>query len=337
MKGAVVTALADLELSARDLAARRAWAARELELQDGVASRAQLTFGGYTPNDIRRAIRRREMQLVHRGVYVTHTGPLTWRQRAWSAVLYAEPAALCGPSVLEPTRIDDADAPIHVAIDHTRRLDPPPGVVIHRVVGLSRQIFAGDRPPRLKLEDNALFQARYATSEMDVIGLLTDTIGRRGVTTNAVRTALKRHPRLPRRAFITDLLADVDSGTCSVLEHAYLTRVERAHGLPPGTRQSERLTPNGKEFRDVEYEAYGLVVELDGRLNHESWRAQGRDADRDLDDLALGGKLTARVRWPQVFETQRRTAARVTQLLNQRGWRDNPKRCGDECFLEIWM
>jgi hypothetical protein len=327
----------DPELDARDLAARRAWAARELELQDGVASRAQLTWGGYTPNDIRRAIRRREMQLVHRGVYVTHTGPPTWRQRAWAAVLYAEPAALCGTSVLEPSRTEDAAGPIHVAIDHRRRLDPPADIVVHRVVDLARQMFAGARPPRLKLEDNALLQARDATSEMEVIGLLTDTIGRRGVTTNAVRAALKRHPRLPRRSFIGDLLTDVDSGTCSVLEHAYLTRVERAHGLPTGSRQSERLTPNGRELRDVEYEAYGLVVELDGRLNHESWRAQGRDADRDLDDLALGGRLTARVRWPQVFDTQCRTAARVSQLLHQRGWQEAPRSCGDECSLESWM
>lgn len=327
----------DAERAAHDLAARRMWAARELELQDGVASRAQLILGGYTPNDIRRAIRRREMQAAHRGVYVTHTGPLTWRQRAWAAVLYAEPAALCGRSVLEPKRTEDADGPIHVAIEHARRLDPPPGIVVHRTVGLSRQIFAADRPPRLKLEDNALLQAREATSEMDVIGLLTDVIGRRGVTTNAVRAALKRHPRLPRRSFIGDLLADVDAGTCSVLEHAYLTRVERAHGLPTGSRQSERLTPNGREFRDVEYEAYGLVVELDGRLNHESWRAQGRDADRDLDDLALGGRLTARVRWPQVFDTQCRTAARVSQLLRQRGWKKAPRSCGDECNLESWM
>jgi len=274
--------------------------------------------------------------LVHRGVYVTHTGPLTWRQRAWAAVLYADPAALCGPTVLEPLRTDDADGPIHVAIDHSRRLEAPPGVIVHRVVGMARQMFAGQRPPRLKLEDNALLQAREATSEIEVVGLLTEIIGRRGVTTDAVRAALKRHPRLPRRGFITDLLADVEAGTCSVLEHGYLTRVERAHGLPTGTRQSERSTPKGKEFRDVEYEAYGLVVELDGRLNHESWRAQGRDADRDLDDLALGGRLTARVRWHQVFGTQCRTAARVTQLLHQRGWTEDPKRCGDDCTLENW-
>jgi hypothetical protein len=331
-----VSVLADPELAARDLEARRDWAARELELQDGVASRAQLTFGGYTPNDIRRAIRRREMRAVHRGIYVAHTGPLTWRQRAWAAVLYAEPAALCGPSVLEPKRTEDANDPIHVAIDHTRRLDPPPGIVVHRTVGLSRQIFAADRPPRLKLEDNALLQAREATSDLEVIGLLTDIIGRRGVTTNAVRTALTRHPRLPRRAFIGDLLTDVDAGTCSVLEHGYLTRVERAHGLPAGTRQSERSTPTGQEFRDVEYETYGLVVELDGRLNHESWSAQGRDADRDLDDLALGGRPTARLRWHQVFGTSCRTAARIAQILRARGWNGMPIPCSEECDLPTW-
>ncbi|MFJ9392436.1 hypothetical protein ACIRON_26685 [Nocardioides sp. NPDC101246] len=327
---------ADPELAARDLDARRAWAARELELQDGVASRAQLTWGGYTPNDIRRAIRRREMQAVHRGVYVTHTGPLTWRQRAWAAVLYAEPAALCGPSVLEPQRTTDADGPIHVAIDHTRRLVPPNGVVIHRVVCLSRQIFAGTRPPRLKLEDNALLLARDAASQIEVIGLLTDTIGRRGVTTNAVRTALTRHPRLPRRAFIRDLLTDAEAGTCSVLEHGYLTRVERAHGLPTANRQSRRLTPTGMEFRDVEYETYGLVVELDGRLNHDSWSAQGRDADRDLDDLALGGRSTARLRWHQVFDTSCRTAARIARVLKAQGWRGDPVTCGKDCDLPTW-
>ncbi|MFI5626784.1 hypothetical protein ACIA03_25220 [Nocardioides sp. NPDC051685] len=326
----------DAERAAHDLVGRRMWAARELELQDGVASRTQLILGGYTPNDIRRAIRRREMHATHRGVYVTHTGPLTWRQRAWAAVLYAEPAALCGPSALEPKSTDEAGAPIHVAIDHTRRLAPPPGVVVHRVVGLSRQIFAGARPPRLKLEDSALLQTREATSEIEVIGFLTDIIGRRGVTTNAVRTALKRHPRLPRRAFIRDLLTDVDAGTCSVLEHAYLTRVERAHGLPRGTRQSRRLTPTGKEFRDVEYETYGLVVELDGRLNHESWRAQGRDADRDLDDLALGSRATARIRWHQVFGTSCRTAARIAQILKNQGWNGMPTPCGEGCDLPTW-
>lgn len=319
----------------REREARRDWLARELDLQDGVASRSQLLYA-MGAHDIRRAIRRHELQLVHRGVYVTHTGPPTWRQRAWAAVLYAAPAALCGPSVESPRRTDDVDGPIHVAIDHERRVVAPPGVVVHRVVGLSRQMFAGDRPPRLKLEDNALLLAREATSDLEVIGLLSDVVGHRGVTAQAVRTALARHPRVRRHALIADVLTDLEHGTCSVLEHGYLTRVERAHALPASRRQSLRSTPIGREFRDVEYDAYGLIVELDGRLNHESWTAQGRDADRDLDDLALGGRATARLRWHQVFDTNCRTAARIGQILQRRGWKGRPTSCGAGCDLSTW-
>ena len=45
-------------------------------------------------------LRRREWARVHPGVYVAHTGPLSWPQRAWSAVLLVAPAALSGSSAL---------------------------------------------------------------------------------------------------------------------------------------------------------------------------------------------------------------------------------------------
>lgn len=60
-----------------------------LLVQSGVASRRQALEAGLRPHDIRRLLRRREWAVVHPGVYVDHTGPLTWRQRAWAAVLYA--------------------------------------------------------------------------------------------------------------------------------------------------------------------------------------------------------------------------------------------------------
>lgn len=56
--------------------------ARTLEAQDGVISRRQLLALGATKSDIDRMVRRRELARVHTGVYVHHTGPLTWRQRA---------------------------------------------------------------------------------------------------------------------------------------------------------------------------------------------------------------------------------------------------------------
>lgn len=75
-----------------------------LELQSGVVARRQVLAAGQTDNDIRRRLRRRAWAQVHPGVYVDHTGALTWLQRAWAAVLFAEPAALCHDSAL---RADD--------------------------------------------------------------------------------------------------------------------------------------------------------------------------------------------------------------------------------------
>ena len=104
---------------------------------------------------------------------------------------------------------------------------------------------------------------------------------------------------------------DLATGTHSVLEHGYLTKVERAHGLPPGRRQSPRTGPGGNQFRDIEYEGYALVVELDGALGHESWRDQARDANRSLDDLA----------------------DRVGRILTRNGWSGPMKTCGQTCPL----
>ena len=49
--------------------------------------RRQAIAAGLTSDDVARLIRRREWARVHPGVYVDHTGPLPWSQRAWAAVL----------------------------------------------------------------------------------------------------------------------------------------------------------------------------------------------------------------------------------------------------------
>ena len=76
------------------------WTRKELACllfkQDGVIARWQALAAGATDSDIERRLRRREWARVSPGVYVDHTGPLTWRQRAWAAVLAVWPAALDG-------------------------------------------------------------------------------------------------------------------------------------------------------------------------------------------------------------------------------------------------
>ncbi|HSV38856.1 MAG TPA: type IV toxin-antitoxin system AbiEi family antitoxin domain-containing protein [Nocardioidaceae bacterium] len=71
--------------------------------QDGVIRRAQALECGMAPHEIRRMVRRNEWAIVHPGVYVNHTGPLPWLQRAWAGVLSVWPGALCGESALRAT------------------------------------------------------------------------------------------------------------------------------------------------------------------------------------------------------------------------------------------
>lgn len=321
----------DDDYTRRVRAMKQRWLEEVVLAQDGVASWEQLVEGGLTRGDIARRVRRRELRKVHPRVYINHTGPLTWRQRAWAAVLYAQPAVLCWDSV-EASRAGDSLQPIHVAIDQTRRLQAPDGIVIHRMTRLGARRFGGS-PPRLRLEDNALAMAHAAETDLDAIGLLAQVASKRFVTAASLRAALERFPTVRRRQLITALVDDLAAGTCSVLEHGYLARVERAHGLPEGSRQAPRRTADGMQFRDVEYRLHRLVVELDGRLGHDSWIAQGRDADRDLDDLALLGVATARLRWRQVFGTPCRTADRIGRILQQRGWAGAPTPCGPGCVI----
>lgn len=294
--------------------------------QQGVVSRQQLLASGLGDHDVRRLVRRRELTPVHRGVLVTHTGPPSWRQRAWAAVLYAHPAALWGPSALAVERApsDPPRGPLHVAIDELRRVDPLEGVVIHRVSRLADLARLEASPPRMKVEHAVLDTARTARGEFDRIAVVTDALQARLVTLDRLRSALEVRQKMHHRGPLRALLQDLEAGTDSVLEHGYLVRVERAHGLPAGERQS-RLVGQA-ERRDVRYEGGRLVVELDSRAFHALTRERYVDLERDL-TAALAGFHSVRIGWGQVFHTPCRTAAQLAELLGRRGWTGQVRRC----------
>ncbi len=269
--------------------------ARLLELQSGVVSRRQAGDCGLQPHDIRRLLRRRELVQVHPGVMIDHTGPLTWLQRAWAATLAVSPAALCNESALRaadgPGRREyDDGSPIHVAVDRHRNLLAPDGVKTHRMAHLDDRILWNASPPRMRYEEAVLDVAAGAPDDYAAIQVLAQAVQARRTTPDRLIAALAGRERITRRDFLSRVLGDIREGACSVLEHGYLTLVERPHGLPRADRQV-RASSRGPTYRDVEYPTFRTVVELDSRLFHDSAAARDRDLDRDLDPA-----VTARLR-----------------------------------------
>ncbi len=313
--------------------------ARLLVRQDGVVSRRQLLDLGATRADVRRMLDRRELHVVHPGVYVNHSGRPTRHQREWAAVLACAPAALHRESALDAHGMTrdragtgtgtgtGTGSTVHLVVDRDRRLAPPSGVSVERIADLSRWV-EERRPPRARF-DFALLKTASSRGEADAVALLSDAVHQGLTTADRLLRTLTSLPRLHRRAELCEILEDVASGTRSVLERRYLREVERAHGLPRGERQLRENTASGAVHRDVRYSPHRTLVELDGAFGHRDAVDRWADLQRDL-DATRDGQLTLRAGWAQVLEPCR-LATVVGDILRRRGWDGRFSPCGPTC------
>jgi hypothetical protein len=303
-----------------------------LDAQNMVISRQQASAAGMLAHEIRRLLRRGSWVVVHRGVYVAHTGPLTWNQRAWAAVLWGWPAALWGDSALsrfDRPRSGSPDTTIHIGVErHRSGLRPPQGVAVHHAEHLEARVLWNTSPPRLRVEEATLEVAIAADSDLDAIAVLAESVQRRRTTPTRLLDALSHRTRVPRRRWLHDVLTDLDTGTCSVLEHGFLVRVERAHGLPRAERQVPARSSQGLVYRDADYGS--LLVELDGRLHHDSATARDRDLERDL-DAAVDRRASLRLGWGQVFDRPCSTAVKLAAVMRLHGLVVPFRPCGPSC------
>lgn len=300
-----------------------------LSRQRGVISRRQVLECDGSDNDIERLVNRREWVRVHPGVFIDHTGSLAWDQRAWAGVLLHWPAALAGRSALrvhhlrQPAPADDE--PIEVAIDQCRHVGAIPGITVQRLIRFSEVAQMHLGPPRVRLEHAVLTFASRSSTEDAAVATVADACQAGRTTARRLVDTLSIMPRLPRRRLLRIVLDDVAAGAYSALERRYLTTVERPHGLPVATRQRRVSRGRSIAYRDVEYVGLRTVVELDGRLGHESAGDRWGDLARDSDSL-VGGDITLRAGWKQVLDPCRLAAA-VARLLLARGWTGTPRFC----------
>ena len=303
--------------------------------QEGVIARRQALSAGMSRGSLVSKVRSGRWQPIYPGVYAVFTGSLPRLAQLWAVLLWAgEDAMLSHESAAEvlgmlsrPARV------IHVSIPLAqRRLRRIAGVRVHRSKYLpDPALFPPGRLPVTAPADTVLDLINATTSADDMCGWITRGLAKGGVSAESLRAAMARRSRVRGRPDIEILITEAVEGMQSPLEHRYDRYVERAHGLPRSTRQAPYTKPGGTTgYRDRYYEAYGVIVELDGRADHPDDRRQF-DTDRDNAAVVTDDARTLRYGWRRVRWSPCDTAIEVAGTLRNHGWTGHLRPCSPTC------
>jgi len=290
------------------------------DVQRGVLSAAQLAEAGLSRNGLTSRVRAGHWQRLYRGVYATFSGELGREAQLWAAVLACGPGAMLSHQTAAEVAglIDNPTELIHVTVPTARELVRRAGIVVHRSARAGEARHPAHLPPQTRVEETVLDLVGVARTVDEAVHWLTRGVGRRVTTPDKLRQALELRAKIRWRPLLTELLSPDAEGILSVLEYRYHHNVERPHGLPSGSRQTHFRLNSRSGYRDRVYDAYGTVIELDGRVAHpgdERWR------DIRRDNAATGtGLATLRYGWLDVTEHACLVAAEVLQALVTRGY-----------------
>ncbi len=302
--------------------------------QSGAFTRQQANAHGISDRALATRCRSGRIQRIYRGVYADFTGPVPWETRVWAAWLaYGPDAALAGETALRKHGLKGewAESPIRLEIPHSRRVRRQGGILLTRCRDLDRRLLGSREPPIVRLEVAVLTVASGRSKPEDAVALVLDACRQRRTTARRLVDELGQLRRLPRRDLLLGVLRDAGAGVESFLELVYLRKVERAHGLPAGKRQLRAERAGSPVYRDVEYEDFGVIVELDGRTGHEDARSRWRDMSRDNSAL-LESKQTLRFGY-QLVNDPCTAAAQTATVLHLRGWPSSPTLCSPTCAI----
>lgn len=301
--------------------------------QSQLLTRRQCLAAGLSRDLIAHRLATGRWRRLYPGVYLTTPGKDDWFMRATAALLHAgDGAALCGESAAYLWALRK-DPPRHVdiAIPLARRLTARDGIRFSRRQGIETLADEMTFPWRTTIPVTVLDLAAAGGPDA-ALAAVARPVQQARVTVEQLRGELERRGRHPHGRLLREVLDDVEAGAESAAEVRYVRDVERAHGLPTGERQA--ATHHGTTRRhDNRYSAYRLVVEVDGRLGHESWQDRVRDGRRDRQILPSEG-TTLRVFWPDVAVTPCTTALEIGAALTSGGWTGRPHRCRrSDCVL----
>lgn len=284
-----------------------------------MVSRRQVHALGVTRAEVAAHLRGGRWQRVHTQSLAVHTGPLDMAGLRWAAVFEAgDRGCLDGVSSLLAAGLQ------HFTEDVVR-VSLPRGVLARRAAGVNirqtRRLTSADQVamgiPRTRNHVAAIRAALWARSDAQAALLLTMVVQQRLTKPELLVAELLRVKRDRRRSLMINVITDLLEGVRSLgeLEFAQLCR-ER--GLPVPTRQVVRKGTGGRYYLDVMWEAWGVVVEIDG-IQH-AWASNiVADALRH-NSVTLGNALVLRLPLLGLRVAPDEFFEQIEAALRGRGW-----------------
>ena len=304
-----------------------------IESQRGMLARWQVPAVGLDRTTLKSRLQSGRWRPLYRGVYATFTGDPPRESALWAAVLRAGPGAVLSHETA--AELDglarEPSAVIHVTVPAVKRVNPVPGLRVHRSLRLDEARHPARMPPRTRIEETVLDLTQTATTFDVAFGWLCQACGSRLTTPDRLLAAMSLRPKVRWRDSLREALFEIGDGAHSLLEIRYVRDVERPHGLPRARRQARVSRSRGRVYLDNLLETYHVCIELDGQAAHpvaERWR----DIQRD-NASAADGILTLRYGWADVTRWPCRTADQIATVLHLRGWTGTPTPCGPGCPL----
>jgi hypothetical protein len=293
-----------------------------LDEQAGVVSVAQLRAYGHTADDIAANLRAGRWRHVLSRVYSTFTGELPRPSKIHAALLYGGgEATLSHYTAAEEWRmVPIAERPVEITVPYTSSaVSQLPLVVVHRSRAL-QYTRLDTVPPRTKRTDTIIDLAVSQETHEAALNLVVDLVSQSAVSLPAMMECVRVRPPFRYRSTIDQALSLVRTGLMSALEVEYQQRVERAHGLPSGNKQTAFVVDGKTLWEDVTYDGCGaeVTVRLDGRATHSVAGVAFRDRRRD-NAAELAGRSRLVYGWQEVHSDPCAVAKEVRAVLLRRG------------------
>ena len=291
-----------------------------LSTQRGLATRQELLR--VVPRTVLDGfVERGVLRRVFPHVYTAKGNPATGDRRLLAALLSVGPhAALSHRSALALRGLVEPAGPVHVVVDHRRRLSGARDLHVHRRQGLDDDQDAVEvvRGLRVTALADSLVDAWPDLPRADRRPTVLDAVRRTRLDPALLAAAAQRRPNIGGHRDLVRTASLLADGVTSELEALAVVGVFTHRSLPRSRGQVAVLCPDGiTRHHDRAWKEAMLAVELDGAAFHSSPQQRAADLARDA-VLAAMGWLVLRFTYAEVLRDPDGVRAKVLAVYRIR-------------------